>query len=110
MPDLLQTIDTRSHGRYLVRVPAVPAPWPLLVGFHGYAENAQDHLDAIASIPGTDAWLLVSIQALHTFYTRKEKVVASWMTREDRELAIADNIEYVGRVLSRVRQDHQTKP
>jgi len=110
MPDLPQTIETRSHGRYLVRIPAVPPPWPLLVGFHGYGENAQDHLDAVASIPGTDGWLLISVQALHTFYTRKEKVVASWMTREDRELAIADNVEYVGRVLGRVRQEHQTKP
>ncbi len=104
------TIEARTHGRYLVRVPATAPPWPLLVGFHGYAENAADHLSALTTIPGTEQWLLVAIQALHPFYTRKEQVVASWMTRDDRELAIADNIDYVGRVLERVRQEHRTRP
>jgi predicted esterase len=105
----LETVEARTHGRLLVRVPAVAPPWPLLVGFHGYAETADDHLEALQSIPGSEAWLLVSIQALHRFYTRKDRVVASWMTREDRELAIADNIDYVGRVLSHVRAGYQTR-
>jgi predicted esterase len=102
----LNVVEARTHGRYLVRVPAVPPPWPLLVGFHGYAETAGDHLDALVTIPGAEAWLLVSVQALHPFYARKERVVATWMTRDDRELAIADNIDYIGRVLDRIRADH----
>ena len=102
----LETIDARVHGRMLVRTPGVPAPWPLLVGFHGYAETAGDHMDALQTIPGTDQWLLVSVQALHPFYTRTERVVASWMTRDDRDLAVADNIDYVGRVLEHVRARH----
>lgn len=105
----LQTIDARIHGRFLVRVPESAPPWPVLVGFHGYAETAGDHMEALAAIPGTADWLLVSVQALHRFYTRKDRVVASWMTREDRGLAIADNIDYVGRVLSRVRAEYQTR-
>ena len=102
----LETIEARTHGRLLVRVPDVEGPWPLLVGFHGYGETAGDHMEALRSIPGTEPWLLVSVQALHPFYARKERVVASWMTRDDRELAIADNIDYVGRVLDRVRAAH----
>jgi predicted esterase len=102
----LETIDARVHGRMLVRTPGVQAPWPLLVGFHGYAETAGDHMDALQTIPGTDQWLLVSVQALHPFYTRTERVVASWMTRDDRDLAVADNIDYVGRVLEHVRARH----
>ena len=105
----LETIEARTHGRFLVRVPDVAPPWPLLVGFHGYAETADDHLEALRTIPGTADWLLVTVQALHRFYTRKDRVVASWMTREDRTLAIADNIDYVGRVLSRVRSEYQTR-
>jgi predicted esterase len=105
----LETIEARTHGRFLVRVPDVAPPWPLLVGFHGYAETADDHLEALGTIPGTPDWLLVSVQALHRFYTRRDRVVASWMTREDRTLAIADNIDYVGRVLSRVRAEYQTR-
>jgi predicted esterase len=106
----VHTIEARTHGRYLVRAPATPSPWPVLVGFHGYAETAGDHLDALVTIPGSADWLLVSVQALHPFYTRAERVVASWMTRDDRDLAIADNVDYVGRVLDRVRQDHRTRP
>src|SRR5262245_25946469 len=96
VPSSVQTIETRTHGRFLVRVPAMPGPWPLIVGFHGYAESADDHLEALQAIPGTDSWLLVAVQALHRFYARREqRVVASWMTRQDRELAIADNVDYV---------------
>ena len=108
----LATIEARTHGRYLVGLPRASGasrgagPWPLLVGFHGYMETAGDHLKALQTIPDTDQWLLVSIQALHPFYTRQDRVVASWMTRDDRELAIADNIDYVGRVLARVRADY----
>ena len=106
----VHTVEARTHGRYLVRVPNGPPPWPLLVGFHGYAETAGDHLNELTRIPGTEAWLVVAIQALHPFYTRKERVVASWMTRDDREHAIADNVDYVGRVIDRVRQQFQTRP
>ncbi len=42
----------------------------------------------------------MSVQALHRFYQRRsEDIVASWMTRQDRELAIADNVAYVHRVI-----------
>jgi len=52
-------------------------------------------------IPGAEGWCLVSVQALHRFYTRGDQaVVASWMTREDRDAAIADNIEYLNRAVS----------
>jgi predicted esterase len=84
-------------------VPAAPAaPWPALFGFHGYGEDAARHLEALEGIPNADGWLLVAVQALHTFYTRDDRIVASWMTRQDREIAIADNIEYVTRVASDV--------
>src|SRR5919198_5861209 len=96
-------IEARTHGRFLVRVPSVAPPWPLLVGFHGYAETAGDHLEALQTIPGTERWLLVAVQGLHRFYTRSDRVVASWMTREDRELAIGDNVDYVSHVLTKVR-------
>ena len=75
----------------------------LLVAFHGYGERADDVLFEIDKIPGIDAWTRVAPQALHRFYSRRhERVVASWMTREDRELAIADNLEYIRRALARI--------
>jgi predicted esterase len=82
------------HGRVLVD--RATDPIGVLVGFHGYAQVAEDMLEQLGMIPGAERWTRVSIQALHPFYTRGDsKVVASWMTRQDRELAIADNIAYV---------------
>jgi len=100
-----RTIETRTHGRYLVSAPP-QADAPLLVGFHGYGENAEDGLRRLQTIPGTDRWLLVSVQALNRFYrTRTNEIVASWMTRQNRELAIDDNITYVSSVIRKVREE-----
>ena len=100
---VVRTIAATTHGRYLVAAP-VHAGVGLVVGFHGYAENAEVHLEALRAVPGIDGWLVVAIQALHPFYTRDERIVANWMTRQDRDLAIADNLTYVEQVLQRVRQ------
>ncbi|MGZ7080507.1 MAG: alpha/beta hydrolase [Thermoanaerobaculia bacterium] len=89
-------ITATVHGRYLLR----EGEKGLLVGFHGYAENAEIHLAAIETIPGVRDWAIAAVQALHPFYTQTETVVASWMTRMDREEAIADNLEYIRRVVS----------
>jgi len=43
---------------------------------------------------------VAAIQALHPFYTgRSERIVASWMTKLDREQAIADNKAYVRSII-----------
>jgi dienelactone hydrolase len=73
-------------------------------------ENAAIQMQRLQEIPGTRVWTLVAIQALHRFYRgRTEEVVASWMTREDREDAIADNIAYVGTALDLVPHDNTTR-
>ena len=108
MSDLIiaeSTIATEVHGRFLVRPYQSSS---VLVGFHGYGESADDQLSRLAAIPGSDHWILVSIQGLYRFYGRgAERVVASWMTRQDRELAVADNIEYVSRVLKQVLEGRE---
>jgi predicted esterase len=101
------TIPTQIHGRYLTDVPSGDAPAPMLVGFHGYAERAEHMLDVLRRIRGHRRWLLVSVQALNRFYTRNQQVVANWMTREDRDLAIQDNIAYVASVVQAVRHDYE---
>jgi len=91
------TVAATVHGRFVVR-PGPPER--LLIGFHGYAETAETHLDELLKIGGVEEWTVASVQALHPFYTaRTQQIVASWMTRLDRELAIADNIAYVRSVL-----------
>jgi predicted esterase len=101
-----RTIAAGTHGRYLIEPPAWSGPAPILVGFHGYGEGAGTQLDRMRRIPGAERWLLVSIQGLHRFYQRRaNEVVASWMTRQDRELEMADNLAYVASVIDAVHRE-----
>ncbi|HLQ78513.1 MAG TPA: dienelactone hydrolase family protein, partial [Terriglobia bacterium] len=91
--------------RYLVS-PGTSLDAPLLVGFHGYGETAEEEMARLQTIPGIDRWAVASIQGLHPFYRRRtNEVVASWRTRQNRELAIADNIAYVSSVLNRLSEE-----
>ena len=104
-----RTIVVSTHGRYLVDAPSAGGPRPALVGFHGYAEAAETQLARLRRAAGTDRWLLVAVQGLHRFYrARTEDVVAGWMTRQDRELAIADNLAYVAAVTQAVASEWRT--
>jgi predicted esterase len=97
------TIATTIHGRYLTSdAPGGPA-LGMLVGFHGQGETAAIQMAHLEEMRGARPWLLVSVQALNRHYTRRGDVVAAWMTREDRELMIADNIAYVRQVVAEVK-------
>lgn len=105
-----RNISTTTHGRYLLDAEAGRHA-PLLVGFHGYAESAEHERQRLSSIPGAESWLRVAVQGLHRFYRgRTDAVVASWMTRQDRELAIADNCSYVAHVVESVREEWSASP
>ena len=100
-------IETLTHGRYLVS-PAPEPNSPVLMGFHGYGETAEEELNRLRTIPGIEHWNVVSVEALHRFYRRRfTEVGASWMTRENRELAIANNIRYISSVVTRVMAEHR---
>jgi predicted esterase len=94
MPTDVHLLPTQTHGRVLVEAPLAPGPWPTLIGFHGYGENATIQMEILRRLDPAGRWLKLSAQGLHRFYARQETVVASWMTREDRETAIADNVAY----------------
>ena len=96
-----------THGRYLVEPPpssGARAAARRLSWLRGGGRRA-------ARAPARDsrrrAWLLVSIQGLHRFYQRRSQdVVASWMTRQDRELAIADNSRTCHAVIDAVAREY----
>lgn len=100
-------VQTSISGRYLVQVTSGSDPSPLLVGFHGYGQTAEEQLRMLQQIPGTDNWVCCAIQALHPFYPRPDGIGACWMTSQDRELRIEENIQYVDRVVARIRNEHQ---
>ena len=90
------SIPITTHGRLLIEDALAPQPFRLLVGCHGYAQSADEMMELLRSIPTSSAWTRLSIQALHRFYRgRSETTVASWMTRQDRDTLIGDNVAYV---------------
>lgn len=103
---------TPVTGRYWfepAQEPDADGRAPLLVGCHGYGETARDHLRQLQRIPGAAGWHLVAVEALHPFYKgRTGEVVRSWMTREDREFFIADNVVYFQRVIAALRRELPT--
>jgi predicted esterase len=105
----VHTMAATTHGRYCVRETEDP-PAGVLIGCHGYAQTAEGFASDLERIPGVDRWRLVSVQGLHRFYTRAGDVVASWMTSQDRELMIADNVAYLRQVVAAVRVKDAAAP
>jgi len=102
-------VPTLTHGRVLIRAARAAAARGVIVGFHGYGENAAIQMDRLQAIPGSASWTLVSVQALNRFYDRRTGgVVACWMTQEDREDAIADNLAYVAAAMQEAPHDETT--
>jgi len=96
-------IPTRIHGRVLVR--EAKDAVAVLVGFHGYMEDAGIQMTRLEALPASERLTLVSVQGLNRFYRgRSEDVVAGWMTRQDREAIIEDNIEYCDRAVDLAAQ------
>jgi predicted esterase len=88
-------VAATTHGRLLIE-DAGNGPLRLLAGFHGYAQDAEEMLVMLHGIPLGESWTRVSVQALHRFYRgRSGRTVASWMTRQDRQTLIDDNVRYV---------------
>lgn len=100
-------VPATVHGRVLIEPgEGAAVSSRALVGFHGYAQTAADMMQDLNRIPGASGWTRVSIQALNRFYVRGDaQVVANWMTREDRDQAIADNIAYVDSAIEHLRME-----
>jgi predicted esterase len=105
----IHLVRAPTHGRVLVRRSS-GTPRGVLVGFHGYMESAETQMQRLEAIPAASDWALVSVHGLHRVSRgRTTDVVASWMTRQDRDAAIADNIEYVDAALDVVPHDGSTR-
>lgn len=99
----LHTVPVTISGHYLVHLPKTDEPVPLLLGFHGYGENARMMMDYLMQVPGADKMAVCAVQGVHQFYQRRTgKVVASWMTWLGREFSIQSNIKYVRDVITQI--------
>jgi predicted esterase len=105
-PPLLRHASTQVHGRYFVRPPQSETARYWLVGFHGQAQTADAFLEDLDRVPRGPDWLVASIQGLNRYYTgRTRAIVANWMTSQDRELVIADNVAWVETALDQIERE-----
>jgi predicted esterase len=103
---LLRLAPATVHGRYFVRPASGGAGAPWLVGFHGQGQTAEIFFEPLARVSREGRWLVASVQGLNRFYAgRANTVVANWMTSQDREAAIADNVAWVDGVLDRLEAE-----
>ena len=99
-------IQTKVHGSYLIQDSRNIEPAPLIIGFHGYGETAEDQMNLLLKIPGIELWTICSIQALHPFYITRAKIGFSWMTSNQRELRIKENVKYVNSIIAETKNSH----
>jgi len=102
-------IEVRKTARYYAL--GDPATDVRTVGFfcHGYRQLAGRFLSQLARLDNGHR-LLVAPEGLHRFYAgeamgfhdKNSRIVASWMTYEDREYEIRDYVDYMDRVYEEV--------
>jgi predicted esterase len=99
-------IKTSIHGSYLITNFNNTVPFPVIVGFHGYGETAEDQLQLLRQIPGIEKWSICSVQALHSFYNTRGKIGYSWMTSKERDLRIQENVHYINAVMIEITKKY----
>ena len=98
-------IPTQTHGRYLFE--AGEDNGILLIGLHGYTEDADIQMTRLKQLEiGTGH--RCSIQGLHQFY-KQNRIAASWMTSQARDLSINNNVSYINSILDHLSQTHTWK-
>jgi predicted esterase len=104
-------ISVSRSARYCV-LPAVVEPvkeiWIVL---HGYGQLASYFLRNFATLTTNGACLIVAPEALSRFYlgdNQWQRVGASWMTKEDREDEIEDQVAYLNAVYEVVKKQTNT--
>ena len=105
-PPLLRHAATPVHGRFFVRPADSTKARYWLVGFHGQSQTADAFLKDLERVDRGSDWLVASIQGLNRYYAgRAGSVVAAWMTSQDRELVIADNVAWVDTALDHIERE-----
>lgn len=76
----------------------------LLIVLHGYGQLAEFFIRKFNDIP--ENYLVVAPEGMHRFYLNgtSGRVGASWMTKEDRESDITDNLNWLNQLLNELKE------
>lgn len=99
-----KTISVPKTARYFMLGDPGEQIDTLWIVCHGYGQLASSFLKKFQVLENKNT-LIVAPEGLHRFYWEKfsGKVVASWMTKEDREEDIKDYITYLDLVYRQIR-------
>jgi predicted esterase len=81
----------------------------ILVGFHGYGESPERTMEALRQVDVPNL-LRVAPMGQHHFYDRHGNVVASWMTRFERDHQIEQQLGYVSSLHEALRARYPGVP
>jgi predicted esterase len=76
----------------------------LLIVLHGYGQLAEFFIRKFNDLP--ENYLVVAPEGMHRFYLNgtSGRVGASWMTKEDRESDITDNLNWLNQLLDELKE------
>jgi len=76
----------------------------LLIVLHGYGQLAEFFIRKFNDLP--KKYLVVAPEGMHRFYLNgtSGRVGASWMTKEDRESDIQDNLNWLNQLLNELKE------
>lgn len=103
----MHTIETKKTARYTVEGNIQSAKQILYV-LHGYGQLAKFFIRKFNSIVSEEI-AIVAPEGMHRFYLKGSggRVGASWMTKEARELDIADNIEFLNSLHKEILKENK---
>ncbi|MEL6697680.1 MAG: phospholipase [Bacteroidota bacterium] len=99
-------LQTARTGRLATLGQAGPQTRHVWIVFHGYRQLATNFVKKFEALLDDETWILAP-EGLSRFYVEgyTGKVGASWMTREDRLDEIADQQQWLARVMEHVYQE-----
>ncbi|MFZ1323230.1 MAG: hypothetical protein WAT71_16860 [Ignavibacteria bacterium] len=102
-----RTIVVQKSARYSLKLPDSGKADTVWLLIHGYAQLASDFLSEFEFIKNENH-LLIAPEGLSKFYFRN-KIGASWMTKEDRENEISDYINYLNLLMEKIKTEYDLK-
>ena len=98
-----QHLRVEKTARYYINTPIAKEVKSLWFVIHGYAQLAKDFVKEFEFLSDNKT-LIVAPEALSRFYFR-DKIGASWMTREDRQNEINDYLNYFDVLMKQIKNE-----
>lgn len=98
------SLKIEKTARFFLNAPKWKSLKNIWILIHGYAQLAEDFLSEFEFL-NNDSALLVAPEGLSKFYFRN-KIGASWMTKEDRINEINDYLNYLEKLIDHLKRNH----